>query len=93
MRKSYKDPDTNIEVGYIDIPIEYLKFSPERKKEVCINIIDLLLLDIDRHLAPEINRITFLNDVFESSLISNEDLEQYEVCEVLKDCRKELNDN
>jgi hypothetical protein len=88
-----KKKQEQVDIGYIDIPKEYNKFPPERKKDVCINIIDMLLLDMDKYLDPTINRIDFLNEVLESSLVSNEDLEQYEVAQVLYDCIKELNDN
>ena len=51
----------------------------------------ILLTDIDKNLDPTINRITFLDEVLESSLISNEQEEEYIVCQVLFDCRKYLN--
>ena len=49
-------------------------------------------LHIDKELDPEINRISFLDDVLESSLMSNEEDEEYTVCQVLFDCRKLIND-
>lgn len=81
------------EIGYIDIPKEYCNFTKNEKRAVCNKIIDLLLTTIDRELDPVINRITFLNDVLESSIISNEELEQYEICECLKDIRIILNED
>jgi hypothetical protein len=85
--------EEQVDFGYIDIPVDYFKFSNEEKKVLCNKIIDVLLLHIDRDLAPEINRISFLDEVFESSLITNEDAEQYVVCAVLNDCRKILNED
>lgn len=86
------DKQEQIELGYIDIPTNYFSFDEERKKEICNNIIDILLYELDKNLDPTINRITFLDSILESSLMSNEDLEQYEICECLRDCRKSLND-
>ena len=81
----------HIELGFIDIPTSYPTFTVKQKQAVCNEIIDLLLTDIDKHLDPTINRITFLDEVLESSLMSNEQQEEYIVCQVLFDCRKYLN--
>ena len=81
------------EIGYIDIPREYCQFTKKEKRAVCNKLIDLLLQTIDRELDPVINRITFLDEVLESSIISNEHLEQYEICECLKDIRTILNED
>jgi hypothetical protein len=82
-----------VDLGWVDIPKNYNQYTYKEKKAVCNRLIDLLLLEIDRELDPTINRISFLEDVLESSLISNEQLEHYEVCEVLLDCRKLLNED
>jgi hypothetical protein len=86
------DSRKKIDIGYLDIPKEYLKFSDEDKKLMCNNLIDMMLYIIDKQLDPTYNRITFLDQLLESSLISNEELEQYEVAQVLYDCRKILNE-
>jgi len=85
-----RNKDEHIELGFIDIPKHYPKFTIKQKEAVCNKIIDLLLIDIDKHLDPTINRITFLDEVLESSLMTNEEDEQYIVCQVLFDCRKYL---
>lgn len=82
-----------IDYGWVDIPKDYPTFSDKQKKAICNKLIDTLLTEIDKELDPTINRITFLNEVFESSIITNEELELYEVCQVLRDCRNSLNDN
>jgi len=79
-----------VELGYVDIPKEYFNLTPRRKKVICNNIIDTLLTALERDLDPTINRISFLDEILESSIISNNDLEQYEVSAVLYDCRKQL---
>ena len=82
----------HIELGYIDIPKDYSDFTTQQKEKVCTKIIDVLLLHIDKELDPTINRISFLDDVLESSLMTNEEDEEYTVCQVLFDCRKLIND-
>jgi hypothetical protein len=81
----------HIELGYFDIPTAYPDFTAQQKKVVCNKIIDVLLTHIDKNLDPTINRISFLDEVLESSLITNEQDEEYTVCQVLFDCRKYLN--
>ena len=81
------------EIGFIDIPQEYCNFNKKEKRAVCNKIIDMLLTSIDKELDPVINRITFLNEVLESSIISNEELEQYEICQCLNDIRTILNED
>ena len=82
-----------IELGWIDIPKNYNDYTNRQKKVICNRLIDMLLIEIERELDPTINRITFLDEILESSLVSNEHLEQYEVCAVLLDCRKILNED
>jgi hypothetical protein len=81
------------DIGYIDIPQEYCELNTNEKRAICNKIIDMLLRSIDKELAPEINRINFLDQILESSLISNEELEQFEICACLLDIRKILNED
>jgi len=82
-------------IGWLDIPTEYMKYDDETKLVFCSDLIDTMLRLIEKDLskAPEINRINFLIQVIESSLITNENLENYEVCCVLKDCLNVINAN
>ena len=87
MRRSHK------EIGFIDIPKDYCDFTRREKHALCNKLIDMLLTTIDRELDPVINRITFLDEILESSIISNEHLEQYEICQCLNDIRTILNED
>jgi hypothetical protein len=86
------DNREHIKLADVDIPKNYSKFSNDEKRAICNKLIDVLLFHIDKDLDPQYDRIEFLDDVFESSMISNEQMELYEICEVLYDCRKLLND-
>lgn len=83
-----------IEIGYMDVPKNYTNFTDEFKVRFCNNFIDRMLMMIENELQrmPEINRIDFLQELLESSLITNEELENYEVCQILVDCLKQIND-
>ena len=88
-----RNKDEHIELGFIDIPTSYPTFTDKKKIKLCDNIIDTLLLYIDSQLDPTINRITFLEEVLDSTLQSNIDLELYEVAQVIHDCKKRLNES
>ena len=81
-----------IELGWIDIRVAYPTFTDKNKVRICDNIIDTLLNYIDKELDPTINSITFLEELLDSTLETNVDLELYEVAQVIHDCKKRLND-
>jgi len=83
----------NIDFDYMDLPQDYSSFTDEDKKKIVDNLIDLLFFTVDNALPKEINRLTFVQKVFESSLITNEKDENYEICAVLVDCLKKLNES
>jgi len=76
----------------MDIPKDYIVFDEEDKKVFCNMMIDkmLHLIEIELKYAPEINRISFLESILDSSLITNEQYEAYEVCSVIRDMKKQL---
>jgi hypothetical protein len=82
----------HITLGFIDIPVTYWSMTQEDKDKLCNKMIDVLIKKLDEDLYPEINRITALDEIMESSIISNEIEENYEVCEVFQNIRKILNE-
>ena len=87
-----KRNNLSIDMGIINIPKAYVEFTDVQKKQLCNRILNTLLNHIDENLNPEINRIEFLDDVLVSSIESNKEEELYEICIVLSDCRKLLNE-
>ncbi len=83
----------SIDMGYIGIPKGYFVYDKETKKLICNEIIDRLLLQIDREVDPTINRIQFLDEMMESSIETNLKDENYEVVQVFSDVRKLLNES
>lgn len=79
-------------IGFIEIPVKYWTMTQEEKDKLCNKMIDALILKLDEDLAPEINRISALDDIMESSIQTNELEENYEICEVFKNIRKILNE-
>lgn len=87
-----KKKEEHIDIGYFDFPKDYLSFDEEKRKNICTEIIDVMLHQIDKKLPEFINRVDFLDEILVSSIITGEADEQYEVCQVLTDCRKILNE-
>lgn len=82
-----------INLGHIEIPKNYIKFTKAQRDIVCDNMIDKLLIYLDRHLQPDINRIEFLDDIFESTIQTNLINENYEVAALIRDCRQKLHED
>lgn len=88
-----KSEKINILIGYITVPEEYLKLTEEQRNEIRDKIITEVYKVIDKKLLPQYNRIDFINQIFESTLISNEQEENYEYCQLIWDCQKKLNES
>jgi hypothetical protein len=81
-----------IDIGYLEVPKDYLKLSKEDRLIICDHLIDSFIKQLDGSLNPNINRINFLEEILDASIQSNEDLENYEICVVLSDCKNRLNE-
>ena len=78
----------HIKVGELEIPADYFKLKEEDKKEICSFLLDTILNILDKELNPMTERITVLKFLLESSIITNEKDETYEVAAVLRDIKK-----
>lgn len=81
-----------VKVGEIEIPFDYFKFKPKEKEALCQEILDAILHVLDRQLNPNIDRMIILDKLLESSIITNQDEENYEICAVLLDIRNLINE-
>jgi len=82
----------NIKIGEIEIPNDYFKLNEEEKRELCIEMMDVMLTILDKNLREEISRLDALETLLVSSIITNQKDEKYEICGVLNDIRKILNE-
>jgi hypothetical protein len=80
-----------IKVSEIDIPSDYFQLNDEEKEVICVEILNFMLTILDKQLKPEVNRMFALESLIESSIITNQEQELYEVCAVLMDVRKLIN--
>lgn len=82
----------HIKVGELEVPIDYFSFNRNEKEQLCLQLMDAMLHLLDRELNQELDRVAVLDRVLESSIITNQDEENYEICEVLKDIRILINE-
>ena len=84
--------DRHIKVGELEVPLDYFKFTKGEKELLCIEIMDAMLHMLDKQLRPDIDRIKVLDKLLESSIITNQEQEEYEICQVLMDIRTIMNE-
>jgi|LakMenEpi03Aug12_release.lakeMendotaPanAssembly.Ray.scaffolds.fasta_scaffold941233_2 hypothetical protein len=80
-----------IKLSEIEIPVDYFELNEEEKEAVCIGTLNFMLEILDKQLKPEVNRMLALESLIESSIITNQEDELYEICAVLTDVRKLIN--
>lgn len=84
--------DKHIKVGEVEVPIDYFSFKTNEKEALCLKLMDSMLHMLDKQLNPELNRMDILDRLLESSIETNIQMEEYEICQVLSDIRTLMND-
>jgi hypothetical protein len=84
--------EKHVKVGELEVPVDYFKYDKEDKEILCNEIMDMMLHILDRQLRPDIDRMQILDKLLESSIITNQELEEYEICQVLMDIRNLINE-
>lgn len=84
--------EKSIKVGELEIPADYWTLEKDIKRELCLTIIDAIMTLLDQQLNPKLNRLDILDKLLESSIQTNEEEENYEVCQVLRDIKQIINE-
>ena len=84
--------ESRVKIGELEIPKEYWSMDQQDKRELCLTIIDAFLTLLDKQISPEISRTMILERLLESSIITNIEEENYEICQVLTDIKDILNE-
>ena len=84
--------ERHVKVGELEVPLDYFKFCKEDKETLCNEIMDAMLHMLDRQLRPDLDRLKVLDRLLESSIITNQDQEEYEICQVLREIRTLINE-
>ena len=87
-----KSQTKHVKVGELEIPTDYFNMDEIDKKELCLLIIDTIMTALDKNISPEYNRISILNTLLDSSIQTNVEEENYEICQVLKDIKQIVNE-
>jgi hypothetical protein len=82
----------HVKLGDLEIPVDYFNMSKEDKEVLCNVIMDGMLTVLDRGLKSDIDRIEIFDKILESSIITNQEQEEYEICQVLVDIRTLMNE-
>jgi len=82
----------HIKVGELEIPVDYFSMDEEYKKELCLILVDAIITAIDKHVNPKLNRVEILDMMLDSSIQTNEQDENYEVCQFLNDIKQIINE-
>lgn len=85
--------EKHIKIGELEIPKDYWTMQEDDRYELCLTIIDGMLTLIDKHVAADVDRMIVLDQLLNSSIESNEQNENYEVCQMLLDLKKIINES
>jgi hypothetical protein len=81
-----------IKVGHLDVPEDYFSMPKEDRQVVCNTILESILYILERHINDDrVDKLNVLNRLIDSSIITNQHEENYEVCGVLMDIRNLIN--
>lgn len=77
-----------MEISNIDIPEGYFTATEEQKQLACAELLDTIYEMVDEVILPEYNRFEIIKIVLKHSIEHNQNKEQYEICAVLSDILK-----
>jgi len=81
-----------VKVGEMEIPSDYFSMNEEDKQIICNSILESIMYLLEKHVnTDEVDRRVILDRIIESSIITNEMEENYEVAGVLFDIQKLIN--
>jgi hypothetical protein len=86
------DKVRHVKVGELEIPADYFSMDEEYKKELCLILVDAIITAIDKHVNPKLDRVEILDKMLDSSIQTNEQDENYEVCQFLNDIKQIINE-
>ena len=81
-----------IRIGDVEIPKEYFNLKKEDKDEICEYLANKIFMMVDRTANKGFDRGFLVDQIIQSSLITNEEEENYEMCQVLIDIRNLINE-
>jgi len=71
---------------------DYFNMTPEEKQDICNQLFELLIKNIQTISQPELNTFDILRSVLQNTLTEYEKYEMYEACSILKDMIKTMDE-
>lgn len=81
-----------IKIGEMEIPTDYWSMKDDEKRFLCLSITETIIDLLEQKFTDKIPKMEILNLIIKSSIQTNEQDENYEVCQVLTDIQKFINE-
>ena len=92
MARKIKGSNNHLKIGEMEVPEQYFGLSPDDKKLICDVILNKMLHLVNRMPTANMEKMDVMYLLIDSSIITNEEEENFEVCQVLMDIRNLLNE-
>jgi hypothetical protein len=79
--------EKHVKIGELEVPVDYFNFCEEDRNILCNEVMDAMLHILDKQLKSDLDRLEVLDSLLQSSIITNQEQEEYEVCAVLLNIR------
>jgi len=77
----------HIKIADLQIPKNIWELTEEERKELVITVKEFLETLVDRQIKHNTNKKVFMVKLLESTIIVNEQEEQYEICQIIKEIK------
>lgn len=77
----------HLKLADIEIPKDLWKLKPEERTELVISVKTFLERLVNTQISKRADKKYFMKKLLESSIIVNEQEEQYEICSVMKEIK------
>jgi len=77
----------HIKIADLQIPKNIWELTEEERKELVITVKEFLETLVDRQIKDNTNKKVFMVKLLESTIIVNEQEEQYEICQIIKEIK------
>lgn len=81
-----------VKIGELEVPFDYFSFNQKDKDDIVEQVYEVLYKMIDELANPAIDREELILHIIDSSIITNKESENYEICQILIDLKTKLNE-
>lgn len=90
--KSTKEMKDKYTLSTVKVPENYHDMNPEERKDVCIKLLETVYELIIKSTSDNHSKLELIYKVLDSTLLHHETLEDYEICSLISDTRKILDE-